>query len=203
MLLEGTPCTAVRVVRSAGYWVGSVVGGGRFVGTWTITRRFLASFFWRLEFSSVGRFFLLSFVHSLKILSRWAGWLLCCGSRGWLLCTRGRGRAQKLRHAQKHRLSSRSNSEHVHIHSQQPNLVSRVGPPPNHKPQICSRSCLAAPPSFCQDANISFFGNISQPKPVFRLRLAPPGDPKQKANFLSEKKRRVPVMRACCKSLPC
>jgi hypothetical protein len=172
------------------------------VGTWAITRRFLASFFGVWSFRVSDDFFYSSFVHSLKILSRWAGWLLCCGSRG-VVATCGRGRAQKLRHAQKHRLSSRSNSEHIHIHSQQPNLVSRVGPPPNHKPQICSRSCLAAPPSFCQDANISFFGNISQPKPVFRLRLAPPGDPKQKANFLSEKKRRVPVMRACCKSLPC
>jgi hypothetical protein len=30
-------------------------------------------------------FFYSSFVHSLKILSRWAGWLLCCGPRGWLL----------------------------------------------------------------------------------------------------------------------
>jgi hypothetical protein len=28
MLLEGVPRAAVRVVRSAGYWVGSVVGGG-------------------------------------------------------------------------------------------------------------------------------------------------------------------------------
>jgi hypothetical protein len=28
---------------------------------------FLASFFWRLEFSSVGRFFLSSFVHSLTL----------------------------------------------------------------------------------------------------------------------------------------
>jgi hypothetical protein len=27
MLLEGVPRAAVRVVRSAGYWVGSVVGG--------------------------------------------------------------------------------------------------------------------------------------------------------------------------------
>jgi hypothetical protein len=96
MLLEGVPRGAVRVVRSAGYWVGSVVGGGggRFVGTWAITRRLLASFFWRLEFSSVGRFFLSSFVHSLKILSRWARWLLCCGPRG-VVATRGRGRAQK------------------------------------------------------------------------------------------------------------
>jgi hypothetical protein len=201
MLLEGIPCTAVRVVRSAGYWVGSVVGGGggAFCGDMGYHSAFFGVFFWRLEFSSVGRFFLLIFCTFSQNSITLGGVVVVLWFSGGCCYVR----AQKLRHAQKHRLSSRSNSEHIHIHSQQPNLVSRVGPPPNHKPQICSRSCLAAPPSFCQDANISFFGNISQPKPVFRLRLAPPGDPKQKANFLSEKKRRVPVMRACCKSLPC
>jgi hypothetical protein len=47
MLLEGVPRAAIRVVRSAGYWVGSVVGGGggAFSGSWAITRRFLASLF--------------------------------------------------------------------------------------------------------------------------------------------------------------
>jgi hypothetical protein len=56
MLLEGVPRAAVRVVRSAGYWVGSVVGGVFRVMDYH-------SAFWRLEFSSVGRFFLSSFVH--------------------------------------------------------------------------------------------------------------------------------------------
>jgi hypothetical protein len=87
MLLEGVPRGAVRVVRSAGCWVGSVVGGGggRFVGTWAITRRFLAFFFWRLEFSSVGRFF----CHLLYILSKFyhVGRGGCCAVvlGGWLL----------------------------------------------------------------------------------------------------------------------
>jgi hypothetical protein len=72
-------------------------GGERFVG-----HGLSLGEFWRLVlafgvFERRTIFFLSSFVHSLKILSRWAAWLLCCGPRG-VVATRGRGRAQKLRH---------------------------------------------------------------------------------------------------------
>jgi hypothetical protein len=82
--------------------VGSVVGGGggRFVGTWAITRRFLASFFWRLEFSSVGPFFLSSFVHFSQNSITLGGVVVVLWFSGggcYVAC----GRAQKLRHAQK------------------------------------------------------------------------------------------------------
>jgi hypothetical protein len=61
MLLEGVPRGAVRVVRLAGYWVGSVVGGGggAFCGDMGYHSALFGVFFWRLEFSSVVRFFVI------------------------------------------------------------------------------------------------------------------------------------------------
>jgi hypothetical protein len=84
MLLEGVPRAAVRVARSAGYWVGSVVGGGggTFFGIIGYHSASFGVFFLAFGVFEYRTIFLSSFVHSLKILSRWVGWLLCFGPRG-------------------------------------------------------------------------------------------------------------------------
>jgi hypothetical protein len=88
MLLEGVPRTVVRVVRSAGYWVGSVVGGGvgAFCGDMGYHSAFFGVFFLGVwSFRASDDFF----CHLLYILSNFyhVGRGGCCVVviGGWLL----------------------------------------------------------------------------------------------------------------------
>jgi hypothetical protein len=58
------------------------MGGAFFWGHGLSLGVFLESLFLAFGVFECRTIFLSSFVHSLKILSRWAGWLLCCGPRG-------------------------------------------------------------------------------------------------------------------------
>jgi hypothetical protein len=102
MLLKGVPRAAARVVRSVGYWVGSVVGGGggAFLGSWAITRRFLASYFLAFEVFECRTIFFVIFCTFSQNFIALGGVVVVLWSSGGG-CHVGCGRAQKLRHAQK------------------------------------------------------------------------------------------------------